>query len=439
MIGVIGPKDAVESLYAVAVGLGREHLLIKGIYHSVSEAAELARSLDAACNILLFTGRVPHRLATASRHFRAKLLYVSDGPIDLYRVIALLAIDRPLGALDFSMDTVGRAVVEEVFADLKLAPPKHILPLDDVEGSWHDIAASLTAFHRRCYESGQVTECVTWLGQVYDELSRDGIPVRRVTHSHATYRETLLRAELADTAVRSQASQVAAALIMPMRPRAKGRRRRSVQGLNQFAERLQGRLVPAAEDETYLVYTTRGVLEAEIARVQSGFAESLAPADGQDWLVGYGVGSSALEAASLAKRAAQRSSATEPVRVLFSDGTAFIVDISGQSQPVQLRIGSDQLETDKAPPMRPYSMHRLVTAVLQLDPTGFTAKQLAATYGVQERSARRILGSLENSGFAHRVSIQTSPGAGRPNTVYAADLDRLLAETTPPRQAEGLA
>jgi len=438
MIGVIGPRDAVESLYAVAVELGREHLLLKGVYRSVGEAAELAHSLDAACNILLFTGRVPHRLATASRSFRAKLLYVPDGPIDLYRVMALLAVDRPVGSLSFSMDTVGRAVVEEVFADLKLSPPEHILPLDEVAGSWQDIGASLTDFHRRCYESGQVTECVTWLGQVYEELSRDGIPVRRVTHSHATYRETLLRAELADAAVRSQASQVAAALIRPATPRAKGRRRRNVEGLSQFAERLQGRLVPAAEDETYLVYTTRGVLEAEISRVQGGFAESLAPSDGLSWLVGYGVGSSALEAASLAERAVQRASAAEPVRVLFSDGTAFTVDTSGQSQPVQLRIGSDQLEAAPAPPLRPYSMHRLVAAVRQLEPSGFTAKQLGASYGVQERSARRILGSLEASGLAHRVGIQTSPGAGRPNTVYAVDLERLLAEVRPPAKEGGL-
>jgi predicted ArsR family transcriptional regulator len=74
-------------------------------------------------------------------------------------------------------------------------------------------------------------------------------------------------------------------------------------------------------------------------------------------------------------------------------------------------------------------MDRLFAAVRDLDPSGFTAKQFSAAYGVQERSARRILGSLTETGHATRSGIQTSPGAGRPNTIYTVDLERLFAET----------
>lgn len=430
MIGIIGPKDAVESLYAVAVELGREHLIIKGTYRSVHEAPDLARSLDAGCDVLLFTGRVPHRLAAAAHAYRAKLHYVPDGPIDLYRAMALLSVDSPIGSLSFSMDTVSRAVVEEVFTDLNLPSPAHIMPLDDIAGDWHDIGSLLIDFHRRCYESGEVSKCVTWLGQVYDELSEAGIPVRRVTHSHATYRETLIRAELADSAARSEASQVTAALIRPTKPSSKRSKSKFAGELAQFGERLQGRLVPLSDDDTYLVYTTRGVLEAELSRVQSGFSETLAPAS-TGWQVGYGVGASAVEAANLAERAMRRGSDSAPVHVLYADGTALTVDMPGQTRPVQLRIASDKLEADQAAPLRPYSMDRLIAAVRGLDPAGFTAKQFATAYGVQERSARRILGSLESAELATRSGIQTSPGAGRPNTVYTVDLEKILSGATP--------
>lgn len=429
MIGVIGPKDAVDSLYTVAVELGREHLVLKGVYRSVGDAAKLARSLDPVCEVLLFTGRVPHRLATVSESYRARLQYVPDGPIDLYRAMALLSVDQPVRTLSFSMDTVSRAVVEEVFVDLQLPAPRHILPLDDIADDWHDIADVLTDFHRRCYDAGEVSECVTWLGQVYTKLSDAGIPVRRVTHSHATYQEVLIRAELAHSAVRSQASQVTAALIKPAGPPAKRRRKSTDEALTQFAERLQGRLVPASEEHAFMVYTTRGVLEAEIARVKGGFSDFLAPA-ASGWQVGYGVGSSALEAANLAERALRRGTEAEPVHVLYADGTALTMDSSGMSRPVQLRIRSDQLgAADQRVPLRPYSMDRLITAVRRLPPAGFTAKQFGTAYGVQERSARRILRSLETAGLATRSGIETSLGAGRPNTVYSVDLKNLVAGT----------
>jgi hypothetical protein len=432
MIGIVGPEDAATSLVEVASEIGHERLVVQRQYQSVTDAVAVARQLDPVCEVILFAGRVPHRLATDAGGFRAKLQYVPDGAIDLYRAIALVALERDQSLERISIDTASTDVVDEVFGDLGLTTPRHLLPLEEIAGDWSTISEQMVEFHRSRFRAGEVTLCMTWLGQVVHELARDGVPARRITHTRAAHRQALLRAELTMSASRSAASQVAAALVRPAPPSAEAAVM-SAEGaqelLRRFAERLQGHLSTDEQLGAFVVYTTRGVLESEISRLQAGLAEPLAPDQDHGWTVGFGVGSSAREAATLAGQAAQAGSRGQATCVMYADGTARSVDQTGQRTPVQLRTVEDN-DAHAGLPLRPYALKRLIDAIRQIDPAGFTAKQLGGAYGVQERSARRILGSLEEAGLAVRVGLETSPGAGRPKTLYNVDFERLIGEHT---------
>lgn len=79
------------------------------------------------------------------------------------------------------------------------------------------------------------------------------------------------------------------------------------------------------------------------------------------------------------------------------------------------------------------TLARLVTAIAQLDAAAVTAQDLAVAYGVAPRSALRLLKTLERAGVATAFGTRSAPRAGRPQTVYRIDVDRLLPAADRPR------
>ena len=75
-------------------------------------------------------------------------------------------------------------------------------------------------------------------------------------------------------------------------------------------------------------------------------------------------------------------------------------------------------------------MTRLTRALRQVDPTAMTASDLALAYGIEARSARRLITALRRAGIATSNGRQGGPRAGRPQTVYRIDLDRLAGTGT---------
>jgi predicted ArsR family transcriptional regulator len=56
-----------------------------------------------------------------------------------------------------------------------------------------------------------------------------------------------------------------------------------------------------------------------------------------------------------------------------------------------------------------------------------TARQLGDAYGIEARSARRLLNSLTKAGFATERGKEASRGAGRPQTVFEVHLTSMVA------------
>jgi predicted ArsR family transcriptional regulator len=73
----------------------------------------------------------------------------------------------------------------------------------------------------------------------------------------------------------------------------------------------------------------------------------------------------------------------------------------------------------------PLALTRLTRALRQIDPSAVTASDLAKAYGIEARSARRLMTALTRAGFATRSGRQGGPRAGRPQIVYRIDMDRL--------------
>ncbi|AEB44753.1 hypothetical protein [Micromonospora maris] len=433
MIGIIGPEDSIRLVQEVAAGEGRAEEVSVRTYTDPEQAPELARELDDVCQVLLFTGRIPYSFAAAAGGLRAEIDYIRHAGIDLYRTLSRMLLAGAGQLPRVSVDTIEADTVRETYHDIELAPPTEILPIADSSGLLLSSLAEVTAYHRERYESGAVEACLTCLGAVHRELRERGVPVWRVEHTRASVRDALRRAWLAAEVRQSRATQIAVMMIevaesatRPQDPyQAERQRLRLREALLEHAERMRGRL-NTIDDRTLVITTTRGTVESAIARHRAGHASllTLRGVDGEH-TVGFGAGTTIAAAEANARQALALGRGGGDTHVVFPDGEIYSTRGSAVKQrlretaPGVLRV-SEQLR------LGPLSTRRLLEALHQMDPNQVTARGLADAYGVEARSARRLLKALRAAGFAEEVGVHVSTGAGRPQTVYRVALQRLV-------------
>ena len=445
MIGVIGPSDSAELALAVARDEGLEDSVVARAYESVDEALGLARELDEICQVLLFTGRVPYALARRANTLRASLQFVPHSGADLYRTLVQLLRDLKGDLPRVSLDTIGLSTVREAYEDLGLDPPVHVLALE-VEGDEGGVrsADDIIAFHLARYRAGEVDVCLTCVESVYRELRLAGVPAWRIAHTKSVVREALRQAHLAARLAITETTQPAAVLIDVSGLRAgstdegsvyemQRRRLRIRETILDFAERLQGRLADL-DDETFIIYTNRGTIEGAVARLMAGHGGPLElqrlPSNAR---VGVGLGSTVLAAEENARRALVMGERNGDLHVAFADGQVFRASRDRPSATYKLRETHEPtLRLARQLGLGPLALTRLTHALRQVDPSAVTASELARAYGIQARSARRLVASLQRAGIATQLGRQGGPGAGRPQTVYRIDLSRLI----PPEQSD---
>nr|BFE56339.1 hypothetical protein GCM10020063_008650 [Dactylosporangium thailandense] len=433
MIGIIGPEDSIQLVLEVAKGEGRADEVTARAYTRPEQAPALAKELDEVCQVLLFTGRIPYAFASVAGPLRAEIDFMPHAGIDLYRTLSRMLIANAGRLPRVSVDTIDSATVRETYHDIDLEPPTDIRPITDAEGRLFSTLDEITAYHRERYESGAVEACMTCLGAVHRELSAAGVPVWRVEHTRASVRDALRRAWLAAEVRQARGTHIAVMLIAltqpPSRPRnpyeAERAQLRLREALLAHAERMRGRLT-TLDDHTFLITTTRGTVESAIARQRSGHA-SLLTLRGIDLphTVGFGAGATIAAAEDNARKALAMGGQGGHTHVVFPDGEVYSTGETAvpkrlrDTAPGVLRI-SEQLG------LGPLSTRRLLEALHQMDAGEVTARSLADAYGVEVRSARRLLNALRAAGFAEEAGLHMSPGAGRPQTVYRVALQRLV-------------
>ncbi|WP_283133649.1 hypothetical protein [Rhizohabitans arisaemae] len=433
MIGIIGPEDSVELVLKVADGQGRAGEVTTRAYAHPEQAPDLARELDELCQVLLFTGRIPHALAEAAGGLRAEIDFMPHSGIDLYRTLSRMLIAGGGRLPRISVDTIEAEIVRETYDDIELTPPTEILPIADDGVLLSSGVDEIADFHRARYESGAVEACLTCLGAVHRKLTAEGVPVWRVEHTRASVRDALRRAWLAAEVRQSRATQIAVMMIALAEPavrerdpyRAELQRLRLREALLEHAERMRGRLT-TVDDSTFLITTTRGTVESAIARHRAGHASLLTLRGVEaEHAVGLGTGTTIAAAEDNARKALTLGRQHGDTQVVFPDGEVYssrettVKQRLRETAPGVLRI-SEQLR------IGPLSTRRLLEALHQLDSGQVTARALADAYGVEVRSARRLLNSLRAAGYAEEAGLHVSTGAGRPQTVYRVAMRRLI-------------
>lgn len=437
MIGLIGPPDSVRRALLIAEEEGREGEVLAREYATPDDAVAIAKEIDTLCRVILFTGQVPFSVVEAGASLQAEAQFISHSGADLHNALARILIEKRGMMPRVSVDTISAVTVRDVFEDVGLPVPDYVLPLVSNEGNLVSRRSREVAeFHISRFESGKVDACLACLAGTYEELHTAGIPVWRIEHSRVTTREALRRAWLSSELLESRSTQLAVVIAEADGESVRGRdsyereatRLRVHQDLLKQAKKVSGRLT-ALDDTTFLITTSRDAVEDAIARFRRGQASLLAPNDlGSKLNLGLGVGGTVALAEENARRALALTKRSGHTNVVFPDGDVYSTADERKGHRMRLQETAPAvLDLSRRIGIGPLSIRRLVETLSRVDHKAVTAQQLAATYGVQPRSARRILASLRSAGLASEAGVRVHPGAGRPQTVYRIDLPRLRA------------
>lgn len=436
MIGLIGPVDSVRAVQEVARDIDFAGELVARPYQQVMQTPGLAGELAGFCQVVLCTGRAPYALVADDPSLTTEVQYISHSGADLYHAIARILLDR--GEVPkVSVDTMESDLTRYAFAELGLPEPVTI----DLTSSDEAGLAAVEARHRELVASGEVAAAMTCLSHIHHNLNRDGVPTWRISHTRPTLADALRRAHLTDQLVRSRSLELGVVLFelseADLRKLSTFERENSRLSIHQhllkLAHKHSGRL-NALDDRSFLMTVTRGVIEEAVQRAKdqqrSILTETSVGGAPVRINIGAGTGTSYGFAESNARQALEFTRQQGVPHVVYPGGQ--VITASAQRRP-EVRLQDTDgpvLQLAAKLGVGPLSARRLMNAVGQLGDEPITAQQLAHAYGVQARSARRLLASLTDAGLAEEVGLRAHPGAGRPQTVYRVNLAAVTAGGT---------
>ncbi|WP_246609971.1 hypothetical protein [Nonomuraea rhizosphaerae] len=398
VIGVVGPHDLVDDVAATC----EEQPGVSALrldYDHESQAPAIVEAHATAVEGWLFTGIVPYMLARDADLLSRPAAFVDySGATLLSALVRLQHEGHDITRL--SIDTIAPADVIATFSEAGL-------PTGDLRTLGYrpeTTSKKVIAFHSR----GPAHPVITCLSSVHEAL-RGELHVLRLAPSVHSVRVALRQLLLAAEGQAQEDAQIAIGLV-----EADGE-----EGLPREAAALGGTLA-AFRGGTHLLVTTRGPLYD----ATGGFTglPMLARLAGHSSVVrvGFGLGRSAAEAESLARRALARARRIGDVAAVLS--LRADTDIVLESEP-GAHAGEQNLSViARRVGLSVPTLEKLLEARDAAGGDALTTREIAERLAVQQRTARRMLHRLELAGLAERTGNLTSGSSGRPLTLYRLTL-----------------
>ncbi|NUR91512.1 MAG: hypothetical protein HOY71_46195 [Nonomuraea sp.] len=368
-------------------------------YDHESQAPAIVEAHAASVEGWLFTGIVPYMLARDADALTRPAAFVDySGATLLSALVRLQHAGHDVTRL--SIDTLSTPDVGTTFSEAGL-PAEHLRTIPYRAGM---TSATAIAFHRR----GPAHPVITCLSSVHEAL-REEMHVMRLVPSIHSVRVALRQLLLTAEGQAQEDAQIALGLIEV----------ENEEGLLREATALGGTLA-AFRGGTHLLVTTRGPLHD----ATGGFTglPMLARLAGHNRhvRVGFGLGRSAAEAESLARRALARARRIGDVAAVLSlrADTDIVLESVTATPAGEQNLSVLARRVGLSVP----TLEKLVEARAAAGDEPLTTREIAERLAVQQRTARRMLHRLELAGLAERTGNLTSGSSGRPLTLYRLTL-----------------
>jgi hypothetical protein len=399
VIGVIGPHDLVDHVAALCEkepGVRTERYG----YDEEAQASAIAEAHHESVDAYMFTSVAPYSLTLAAGVLARPAVFVDHtGSTLLEALIRLLADGEDVSSL--SIDTLPQAAVLATLAGVGL-------PIDGVSVMpYHSglSIADIVTFHRK-----QRRAVVITCSEAVAAKLRARTRVLKLEPSPHAIQVALRQLLLATEGQAHEDAQIALGLV-----ELSG----GDDGMLKEAAALGGSLALVGGG-IHLLVTTRGPLQ-DATNQFTGLPMLGRLAEGREMVrIGFGLGHSAAEAESLARRALSRARRIGNV--------AAVACLRANNDIVLQQTPSEDIRGDRRITVLAKRAGLSVQTVTKLEEisaessgTPVTSREIAARLEVEQGTARRLLQRLERAGLAERAGSRPVP-SGRPLTLYLLTL-----------------
>lgn len=418
-LGLVGPADSLERIARASEGFRDAVELVPRVYRVKEESVALAKELDPAVDVILFSGVIPYKIVALSNATTKPLLYLPRAGMSLARPLwEMRERHEPFSRI--SIDSFAYRDVAEVAEELGVSF-ESVVPVEYEEStSYEDLARA----HETLYRGGEVDVALTGLSRTVELLKARGVPCHRIFPTKYIIREYVEKAVYVAQNERLRSYQLSVAILRlglckaaaPTEYDYLKRRNAFERVLIDCAKGLLGSVFPSGHNE-YLLFATRGTIDG------SDWLDALAKsADeaGIQYSVGLGYGVTAYGAEANARMALERAAAA-------AGSCAFAVDENGEiqgplrsSSSLTYALSGDAglMELAEKTGLSPAHLSRIRSMLRAGRSNRVGVDELAAALGVGPRSARRILRSLADAGKAEVAALESRSVSGRPRTLY---------------------
>ncbi|MBB3189656.1 hypothetical protein [Halomonas cerina] len=422
--------DIVDDLKRVVSSFDSVFIHVE-TYQNPGEVVELVDRGDF--DVILFGGPLAYHIIKDNVRRRwlsleVPVLYIDYTEVSIYkalfRSVDLVSIAK---GLRFSIDHPAEADIKECLEELEIRSEQ----IFSWECHYTDKLDDIVRFHYRLWKKGQVDFSMTSIYLVYEKLEKMGAPVIRISPAKSSIRNGIQRSILmhqAKVAGREQLAVLKARMAEAVTSVHGGEDRATNQPggvarlVKEFSEKIKGEAhwqkgrsrleiicrKPDVDKETnmlddfsigYRIYTECGV--------------------GSFWGVGYGT--SVKQASRQAEKALKASLSHGRFSCHIMDAGGHLLGPVGQWEKRDFAYRTDNdymLDLSRKTGLGVATIHKILSLSARGGELRVTANEVARKFNVTSRSARRIIASLEQAGYATVVGEEQPLGKGRPRRLY---------------------
>lgn len=423
-IGLVGPADSLERIVQAAHRYQDSVELIPRAYQLKEESPRLTRDLAPACDVILFSGVVPYRIAALANVTSKPLIYLPRLGMSLARPLWDMR-ERGQSFERISIDSFADQDLQEVAEELGIRFRTVKMVEYWESASYEELADA----HESFYRQGVTDVALTGLRRTTELLQERGVPCHRIYPTRNTIRECIEKALYIGQNNRLRAYQTAVYIFQLRRGAASAspaydflRIKNSFERiLIDFANGIFGSVFPFGYNE-YILFSTRGAAE-EPKWTTSLFVS--ADREGIVFFAGLGYGTTAYNAEANARKALNRASGAK-------ESSLYSVDVDGEicgplagPEPMQYNIAESDAEilaVAEASGLSPAHVSKIRSLVRSTGRSRFDVEEFAAGLEISPRSARRILQGLIAAGAAKVAAIESGTRAGRPRRLFEVSI-----------------
>ena len=428
-LGVIGADDSLAIIES-AVQEFPEIECLPIVYWREEDIPDLLLPHLDEVDMWLFSGQVPHAMASQTGKIQVPTAYVPHIGASLYRTLLHLSHQLGIRVDEVSFDTFTAEELGHFLQEAGIA--EGFRWLKHYEGAI--LASELADFHEKLWQEGKTKAAVTCLRTAELELLRRGVPVHRVVPTKAGVLSVIHMLLRTHEMLHFKDTQIAVQMmeIDPFRELAGGNfstdewqnaEIKTMEKLLRYAKYLQGSLKTAGPGR-YVIFTTRG----KVQEVTSDYAtipdlEELFGIRPDLVTCGIGIGKTAYEAeihgGTALLHAKERGAGNWMV---FLDDKSVLGPL-GREEQLAYRYDSEKLqELSQLTSLSVMTLSKLESILKKRGKQEINAHELASHMQILPRSARRILIELESKGIAQVVGEESPNPRGRPRKVYRISL-----------------